>query len=152
MGIISKIGSLLSGGGGSLLDSVGKIADKYIRTGEEKDEFLLKTKELMRKHEADLIALDNEDRASARNMQAVALAQNDRFSKRFVYYLAGFWSLAGVTYVFLATFTEIVNDGIADTTLGFLMGTIVSTIINFFFGSSRSSQQKDEKLDQNPEV
>ena len=85
-----------------------------------------------------------EDTKSARNMQIAALQQEDTFSKRFVYYLAIFWSVVGSTYLFMATFSEVVNPKMADTVLGFLLGTIVATIINFFFGSSRGSQKKDE--------
>jgi hypothetical protein len=34
----------------------------------------------------------------------------------------------------------------ADTILGFLLGTVVATIINFFLGSSAGSKEKTETL------
>lgn len=47
----------------------------------------------------------------------------------------------GIVYIFLVTFTEIpeTNQRYADTVLGFVMGTIISTILNFYFGSSNKN-------------
>lgn len=94
----------------------------------------------------DLLKHDLENTKDARNMQIEALRQDDIFSKRFVYYLASFWSFVSALYIFLATFTTIVNERISDTILGFLLGTIIATIINFFFGSSQSSKNKTEQM------
>jgi multisubunit Na+/H+ antiporter MnhE subunit len=33
-----------------------------------------------------------------------------------------------------------------DVILGFIMGTVVSTMLNFFFGSSQSSKDKTKEL------
>jgi len=92
-----------------------------------------------------MAALHLENTKDARAMQTAALSQDDIFSKRFVYYLATFWSITGALYLFLATFTTVVNPKMADTVLGFLLGTIVATIITFFFGSSQGSKDKDKK-------
>jgi hypothetical protein len=101
------------------------------------------------KAELEFYKIDAEDRANARNMQIVALGQEDKFSKRFVYYMAIFWSVVGGTYLFLVTFADIANPQHANTIIGFLLGTIVSTIINFFFGSSKGSKDKTNLLGQN---
>ena len=63
-------------------------------------------------------------------------------------YLATFWSVTAVVYIFLITFTFIpeMNVRFADTILGFLLGTVVATILNFFLGSSASSKEKTEVL------
>jgi hypothetical protein len=94
------------------------------------------------------IKADNENTADARDMQKVALQQSDTFSKRFVYYLASFWSLAAVIYIGLITFMTIPDNNVrfADTVLGFLLGTAIATILNFFFGSSQSSKDKTEAM------
>ncbi len=88
------------------------------------------------------------DIANARAMQVAALQQEDVFAKRFVYYFATAWSLAAIVYIGCITFCVIppANMRYADTCLGFVLGTLVATIINFFFGSSRSSQRKDAAL------
>lgn len=87
-----------------------------------------------------------QDKANARDLQKAALAQTDLFSKRFLYYYATFWSICSVVYIAAITFGEIpeANVRFADTILGFILGTVVSAIIQFFFGSSRSSQNKDD--------
>ena len=92
------------------------------------------------------VRLANADRDSARKMQIEALKQDDKFSKRFVYYMAMFWSLIGGAYLFLVTFTDVANPEHANTIIGFLLGTIVATIINFFFGSSEGSKKKTDLL------
>ena len=94
------------------------------------------------------IKADNENTADARDMQKVALQQDDLFSKRFVYYLASFWSLVAVIYIGMITFMTIpeANVRFADTILGFLLGTVIATIFNFFLGSSQSSKDKTKML------
>ena len=133
MNIFKKIGNVLSGG---FLKEASSLIDKVVTTQEEKEQLKHSLQKLVQDHETRLLSLANQDRASARDLQKTALTQGDLFSKRFVYYLAALWSIAGITYVFLATFTHVINERIADTILGFLMGTIVSTIINYFYGSA----------------
>lgn len=89
-----------------------------------------------------------EDRDSARDMQKEALKQNDEFSKRFVYYYAIFITFVSFVYIFLITFMDIPEENrrFADTVLGFLLGVGLSSIINFFFGSSKGSKDKTEAL------
>lgn len=105
-------------------------------------------REAAQKHEEFKIEQANKNTADARAMQVAALNQDDKFSKRFVMYLATFWSLTAVMYIFLITFTNIpeLNIRFADTILGFLLGTVVATILNFFLGSSASSKEKTEVL------
>jgi len=121
-----------------------------------------KLKQYEMDHEEDLIRLRQEDDKlsfeiekaylqdvqNARTMQMAALAQDDIFSKRFVYYFAIFWSIATACYLGFITFGTIPEDNVrfADTILGFVLGTLVSTIIGYFYGSSRGSSQKNEMI------
>lgn len=91
---------------------------------------------------------DADDRASARDMQKAALGQDDLFSKRFVYLFAAAWSIFAMGYLLMITLISIQpeNQRFADTILGFLLGTIISTIVSYFFGSSRSSHGKDANI------
>ena len=116
-------------------------------TAEDKQKIMDSQIEIM-KIDFEKIKLDFDKTNSARDMQKVALQQDDTFSKRYVYYLATFWSFVAVGYIFLITFITIpeANIRFADTTLGFLLGTIVATIINYFFGSSKSSSDKNQLL------
>lgn len=86
------------------------------------------------------------DKSDARDMQKVALQQDDLFSKRYIYYLATFWSIIAALYIFSITFFDILNARVADTILGFLMGTIISSIMGFFFGSSQGSKDKTKAM------
>lgn len=105
-------------------------------------------KEAAQKHEEFKIEQANKNTADARAMQVAALNQDDKFSKRFVMYLAIFWSLTAVTYIFFITFGSIPENNVrfADTILGFLLGTVVATIINFFLGSSAGSKEKTDAM------
>ena len=116
-------------------------------TAEDKQKILDSQIEIM-KIDFEKLKLEYDNTNSARDMQKVALQQDDVFSKRYVYYLATFWSIVAVGYIFLITFISIpeANVRFADTTLGFLLGTIVATIINYFFGSSKSSSDKNQLL------
>ncbi len=84
------------------------------------------------------------DRTSARDMQKAALQQDDRVAKRFVYEYATFVTGVAFIYIFSITFFAIPEKNIrfADTILGFLLGTLVAAVINFFFGSSSGSDHK----------
>ena len=116
-------------------------------TAEDKQKIMDSQIEIM-KIDFEKMKLDYQNTNDARDMQKVALQQDDTFSKRYVYYLATFWSFVAVGYIFLITFLTIpeTNVRFADTTLGFLLGTIVATIINYFFGSSKSSSDKNQLL------
>lgn len=81
------------------------------------------------------------DVQDARKMQGSALAQDDLFSKRFIYYFATAIFVFCAVYVTAITFLEIPKENVrfADTILGFLLGTFMATLINFFYGTSQKS-------------
>lgn len=94
------------------------------------------------------LELEARDRNSARDMQKTALIQEDKFSKRFVYYYAAFITSISFLYIFWITFGTIPEKNIrfADTILGFLLGVGLSNIIVYFFGSSKGSKDKTDEL------
>ena len=91
------------------------------------------------------IKADYANTADARDMQKIALQQSDIFSKRFTMYLTTFWSVAATVYIGFITFSVIPDKNIrfADTILGFILGTVVATLLNFWFGSSIGSKEKN---------
>jgi hypothetical protein len=107
-----------------------------------------KAAEKLRELDMEYAKLHLENVKDARAMQNAALGQSDIFSKRFIYYFASFWSLCSVAYIAAITFANIPiqNVRFADTILGFLLGTVVATILNFFYGTSKSSQDKTDKM------
>jgi hypothetical protein len=119
-------------------------------------EFEYQAKLLDYRQQADAHTLEVErvhqaDRASAREMQQAALAGDDPFAKRFIYYYASGLSLLTFIFIFWAAFLYDYSKGdqalrVIDTVLGFLLGVSLSAIIQFFFGSSAGSRSKEEKL------
>lgn len=69
-------------------------------------------------------------------------------TKKFKFYLASAWSVFAFIYILAITFLNIPtpNARFADTIIGFLLGTVVATILNFFFGSSAGSEKKTDLL------
>jgi uncharacterized membrane protein len=53
-----------------------------------------------------------------------------------------------IIYITLITFVPIPPENVrfADTIIGFLLGTIVSTIINYYYGSSKGSSDTNEAM------
>lgn len=51
-------------------------------------------------------------------------------------------------YIFAVTFMKVPqeNKGYVDIIIGFLSGTIASTVINFYFGNSNTSKSKDKTI------
>ena len=67
-------------------------------------------------------------------------------SKYFIMFLSLFWSFAATAYIGCVTFMDIPESNVrfADTILGFLLGTVVATVLNFWLGSSVGSKEKDK--------
>jgi hypothetical protein len=163
------LAALASKGLNLIYDAVSKKGQEFV---EEKlgvklkpdmsDEDALKLKQIEFDNEESLRkwALENrkldieetriylDDVAKARHMQEVALGQADVFAKRFIYYAAiGILLFSGV-YITAVTFMPIPESNLrfVDTVLGFVLGTLVSTVVYFFFGSSRQNKAKDDSI------
>jgi len=111
-------------------------------------EKILEVQAKAQEHEEFMTKEANANTANARAMQIAALNQSDLFSKRFTYVLASFWSLVAAGYIFMITLSTIpvANQRYADTILGFLLGTVIGAILNYFFGSSSGSASKTNML------
>ena len=96
----------------------------------------------------ETLKVEQANTADARSMQVAALQQSDVFSKRFTMYLTAFWSLCAAVYIGFITFSIIPEPNVrfADTILGFILGTVIATMLNFWFGSSIGSKEKGEAL------
>ena len=96
----------------------------------------------------ETLKVEQANTADARAMQVAALQQSDVFSKRFPMYLTAFWSLCAAVYIGFITFSIIPEPNVrfADTILGFILGTVIATMLNFWFGSSIGSKEKGEAL------
>ncbi len=92
--------------------------------------------------------LEVQDRNSARQMQIAALQQDSWFAKNFLYLFTSIWSIFAMCFFIGVTFGTVPESGtrMADTILGVLIGTVITGFFNFFFGSSKSSQDKTQLL------
>lgn len=89
------------------------------------------------------------DIQNARAMQIAALTQDDLFSKRFVFYFAAAWSVFTMAYVTGITFWPPIEESgksNSATVLGFLLGTAVSMIFSYLYGSTKGSFEKTKLL------
>jgi hypothetical protein len=126
----------------------GATQEQLIKIKELDAQFSSKMQELGFDTVDSLVKSEVADKASARDMQVEALKQDGWLAKNFVYLLASFWTVATIIYIGFITFGSIpaANARFADTILGFLLGTVIATIINFFMGTSFSSRIKDESI------
>jgi uncharacterized membrane protein YccC len=94
----------------------------------------------------ETLKVNQANTADARAMQVAAFNQSDVFSKRFTMYLTTFWSVCAAFYIGFITFGVIPDNNVrfADTILGFILGTVIATMLNFWFGSSIGSKDKTE--------
>jgi len=100
------------------------------------------------KHEEFMAEIDLKNTQGARDMQHKAMESEDPVVRRFVYQFAWLWSVFAIGYIILITTYNIPEKNLrfVDVVLGFIMGTVVSTLLNFFFGSSQSSKEKTKEL------
>jgi len=147
---------MLGGKAADIASSIGNVVDKFVQTKDEKDAINIEIQKEVNRHlEAVSVQANQEleaylkDLDSARNMQIEALKQEDKFSKRFVYYLA--IGVILMTFIFNMCFFFIQyperNHDIINMIAGTLNSTGFAAIIYFFFGSSKSSQNKQDTLD-----
>ncbi|MCK5774808.1 MAG: hypothetical protein KAH25_01460 [Bacteroidales bacterium] len=125
---------------GSTIKEIRKLLDDNITNDEERLVLKAKLTELETLQQQQIL----NDVNSARDLQKEALQQNDIFSKRFVYYFAIILVVISFTYIFVTSFYKMpeTNNRLVDLLTGGVI-TIISTIVNFFFGSSKGSRDKD---------
>jgi hypothetical protein len=154
----TKLGQWLKSNSPKVLDVVGDVLPNngvlgIIKNLISKDDGLSpeqKADQLARVDELakEIFAMEIADTANARDMQKAALAQDDTFSKRFLYYFSMFWSLFSAAYLTAVTFIPIPkeNQRVVDLILGFILGTAIAAMFNFFLGSSLGSKNRNDQV------
>lgn len=99
------------------------------------------------KHEEFMAELDEKSRQRATDMQMAAMKHEDPLVRRFVYFFIAFWSIFAAAFIPSLIWLDIPenNQRFADTVLGYIMGTVVTSMFAFLLGSSQGSRMKDEK-------
>jgi len=149
MSFIDTLKSIFSGG--SLIKDVGDVVDRFVTTKEEKLEAQRLIEVAIHQHELDLkdkaMEADRmilKDKQNARSMQMEALRQDDKFSKRYVYFLASFVVLGAFFFGLGLMFYQIPpeNKRMVEMFADIFLFSGALTVLNFFFGSSKGSSEK----------
>lgn len=134
--------------GGAILDAAGDFTGiqglkKLAGIIENNDELTPAQKQEALK----LVELELADRENARALQMAALDQEDLFSKRFVYYLSSFIVVAATAFGILLFWVKVpeANKRMIEMFCDIYLFAGAMAVINFFFGSSLGSKQKDFK-------
>ncbi len=145
-GFLAKVAPAVLETVGDAFPPVKVLASLFDHELQVSSEDQKKFDELLMQYENEELKLYLADVADARDMQKTALGQDDKFSKRFIYWLTAGSLLFGFAYIFVITFLTIPaqNQRFADTILGVVISIIFGTIYNFYFGSSKGSKEKQD--------
>lgn len=154
--ILPLLKGLFAGKGSEITANVMNGLDNLFTSKEEKLQKQIEIEALVNAHiekMAELAQSETEaylkDMESARNMQIEALKQADNFSKRFIYYFTIGLTFLTLLYDFCFFFIQYPerNHDIINMTAGVLNTGCLVSIINFFYGSSKSSEKKQEAIE-----
>lgn len=82
-------------------------------------------------------------------MSAIEYIRTLFSGKNFVrFYFASFWSIVAAVVIWYLLTHDLTptQKEFGNTILGFIMGTVVGSVMQFYFGSSQSSSEKDDML------
>lgn len=158
--ILKKAGQGIGGLFSGVIGEVPSMISDIVESQQNKRKLEMEIKLMLQKLEFEqknlILELETElekayleDVQSARQMQVEALRQNDLFSKRFIYYFAIAIFTVCSLVIFMLFYVDIPkeNKTIIDMALGALVATGFVQVINFFFGSSKSSKDKTDLLE-----
>jgi hypothetical protein len=93
------------------------------------------------------------DTANARGMQEKAMDNEDPWVRRFIYFYAILLTVLSFLFLYLVLWNpegkmiDPQNKDLVNTITGFLLGTTMSAVIGFFFGSSSGSADKGKQIE-----
>lgn len=102
-------------------------------------------------NEVERARIVGSDRANARTMQIAVMGKGDQMTQKFIYFYAVLLTLFTFGFVSWASFghdyaANPESRDMVNIVFGFLMGTALSAVIQFFFGSSLGSKNKGDQL------
>lgn len=148
------IAEIFKGGLSGILSGVSEVIDTVTTTKEEKAAIQERVAKVVNDHVERMATLSAQaelqllqDVADARKMNIEAIKSDDKFVRRFTYYLAAAVIVAGFGLFALLLTGDIPTESkdIAYVILGSLGGAI-TTVLAFFFGSTRGSDHKNETI------
>ena len=150
MPISSWIADLIGGGAAKIVESVGDTAKKFITTEADRQQFELELRRAgldIQRLEMDAESKRLDDVASARDMYKTDSSVQKWIALAFV---IAYFLLTGLMLWMLTGWLGLSKSAIPDwgitliSTIFGAMSAKVSTVVDFYFGSSKGSHDKDE--------
>jgi hypothetical protein len=152
--MVGVLGKIFGSGIGEIIKPIGDIIDNVTTNKEEKMKAQAEIERILTDKLTKMEELSNEvvvaylkDMTDARTMQATAIKSDDKFVRRFVYFLAIFVIVAAFSMMALILLNQLPEGSkeFAYLIMGNLTGAL-TTILAFFFGSTRGSEVKNETI------
>lgn len=145
---MSWLSDLIGGSAGEIIESVGNVADKFITTEEDREEWKVKEKELLLKFKRLEIQAEEallSDKQSARDMYEKDSSLQKIFA---IMFLGGYISLTGfILYVIFGELPPMDDWQVALVSSVFTaMSTKVNTIVDFLFGGSTKADNSEKRM------
>ena len=116
---------LFSGSVGSVVESVGSLADKFIQTDDEKAAFRIQVEQLLQQRDSEIEQTIRAELQAKERMMVAELHQDDTYTKRarptVVYAGLGFIFLNYVLFPLAALLTDVESKPLADLPAEFWM-------------------------------
>jgi len=157
MSIGAFISGIVGGKASDIIDSVGNVADKFITTGQEKEEFRAEVQKEINRHIEAIQTAQNEelktylaDMSNARDRE-IQIATSDKaptinkiIQPILAILLLGSCFVMWYTILFkdIPEEKEMLVAGIVGS-----LTTIAMGVVSYYFGSSSSSAKKQDQLD-----
>jgi hypothetical protein len=150
MGVPKWLGAILGEGTGNIITSIGDTAKKFITTEQDRQAFELELQKAAldaKRLEMEAEQKYFEDRANARDMYKHDNSLQKVYAMTF---LVGYILLTGVMLYFLMGWVGAKEINVPEWAIALIssiygaLSTKVSTVTDFYFGSSQGSREKDE--------
>lgn len=105
---MSWLGKIFAGGAGSLIESVGNVADRFITTDDERQEFKLEIEALLQRRDSEIEQTIRAELAAKERILVAELKQGDAYTKRArptVVYVG--LAFIGLNYIFMPLFSRV---------------------------------------------
>ena len=142
------IGKIFSGSAGSIVDSIGGVADRFITTKQEKEEFKAEIEREVNKHIEVMTTAANAEMESARNREVViATSEHAPLINKIISPVLAI-VVIGLTFTmfYMVLFK---NLGVEKDIIIYILGVLSASttqILSYFFGSSQGSRDKSETI------
>lgn len=159
---MNPLKNILSNIVGNGLSSVSDLIKNFKMPPEKAAEFEIEKQKLLTQIEQKQLEIEQQvitaslteiqaylaDVQNSRAMQIEALKQDDRFAKRFIYYLSIAYLLFAFAFILCFFFVHFPpeNRDFINMAAGVVVGTGMVMILSFFFGSSKSSKDAQDAL------